>query len=53
LIPLYAKGAGADWLDEYAVYTDPVRGRYLDNTSIFEVMWQAMVWGGVTRNDTP
>ena len=34
LVPFYAKGAGADIFDERADLTDPVRGRYLDNTDI-------------------
>lgn len=38
LIPIYARGVGADWLDNYAVNTDPVRGLYLDNTNLHSVM---------------
>jgi alkaline phosphatase len=38
LIPLYAKGAGAELFAQYAVGTDPVRGAYIDNTDVFKVM---------------
>jgi alkaline phosphatase len=38
LIPVFAKGAGAGLLAGYADQTDPVRGRYVDNTEIFLVM---------------
>lgn len=38
LVPVYAKGAGAQLLAGYADQWDPVRGRYLDNTAIFPVM---------------
>jgi alkaline phosphatase len=38
LVPVYAKGAGAHLLAGYADKSDPVRGRYLDNTAIFPVM---------------
>jgi len=38
LVPVYAKGAGAQLLAGYADQSDPVRGRYLDNTEIFPVM---------------
>lgn len=39
LIPLYAKGVGAAWLDEWAVNLDPVRGRYVDNTNLALVLF--------------
>jgi alkaline phosphatase len=38
LVPVYAKGAGARLLAGYADQSDPVRGRYLDNTEVFRVM---------------
>ncbi|MFZ5448707.1 MAG: alkaline phosphatase [Thermodesulfobacteriota bacterium] len=38
LIPLYAIGAGANLLEGYADQFDPVRGLYVDNTEIFQVM---------------
>jgi alkaline phosphatase len=38
LVPLYARGAGAELFAEYAVGNDLVRGPYLDNTDVFKVM---------------
>ena len=38
LIPLYARGVGADQLATYAIGYDSVRGYYLDNTDVFFVM---------------
>jgi alkaline phosphatase len=38
LVPLYAKGAGADLFAGYADEIDPKRGPYVDNTEIFKVM---------------
>ena len=38
LVPLYAKGVGADQFAAYAVGVDPVRGAYLDNTDVFKVL---------------
>jgi len=38
LLPLYARGAGADQLETYAIGYDTVRGYYLDNTDVFSVM---------------
>jgi alkaline phosphatase len=42
LIPFFAKGAGSDLFLARADNTDPVRGRYLDNTSIAAVVFQAL-----------
>jgi len=42
LIPVYAKGAGAQLLEKYADEKDPVRGRYVDNTEVAKVMFEAM-----------
>lgn len=42
LVPVYARGHGALWLGELADRTDPVRGRYLDNTDVFYVMARAV-----------
>jgi len=39
LIPLYAKGAGSQLFLQKARYNDPVRGPYLDNTSIAKVVF--------------
>ena len=42
LVPLYAKGAGSEMLADYATMTDTVRGAYLDNTKIAEVLHRAV-----------
>ncbi|MHC1719281.1 MAG: alkaline phosphatase [Clostridiaceae bacterium] len=36
LVPVFAKGAEAAFLMEYADKPDPVRGHYLDNTELFK-----------------
>jgi alkaline phosphatase len=41
LIPLYAKGPGAELFASLTVGTDPVRGPYIDNTSVFAVLHAA------------
>ncbi|RMD97359.1 MAG: hypothetical protein D6816_17650 [Bacteroidetes bacterium] len=38
LIPLYAKGAGAELFAAHMAGTDTVRGEYVDNTAVFQVM---------------
>ena len=38
LVPFYAKGAGAEAFYEVADEKDPVRGHYLDNTEISQVI---------------
>lgn len=38
LVPIFAKGPGADLFEKYAVGSDPVRGAYLDNTDIHKVI---------------
>lgn len=48
LVPLYAKGAGADQLSATATGVDPVRGAYLDNTDFANTLFAA--WG---REDAP
>ena len=40
LIPLFAKGDAARLLKRYAVQTDPVRGRYIDNTELGRMLFQ-------------
>jgi alkaline phosphatase len=40
LIPFYAKGAGCEIFDKYADQSDPVRGRYIDNTEIAKAMFK-------------
>jgi alkaline phosphatase len=42
LVPVYARGPGAQWLIDLAERTDPVRGPYLDNTDVFHVMARAV-----------
>ncbi len=42
LVPLYAKGAGANYFNLFNTNEDPVRGFYLDNTKIYQVMHWAM-----------
>jgi alkaline phosphatase len=39
LIPLFAKGAGSSRFQNYEVGIDPVRGKYVDDTSIAEVIF--------------
>ncbi|ASO20354.1 alkaline phosphatase [Actinoalloteichus hoggarensis] len=43
LVPLFAKGAGADDLAAWATGVDPVRGAYLDNVDVAAMMFDA--WG--------
>lgn len=42
LVPLFAKGVGANYFNIYTKGVDPVRGNYLDNTDIYQVMYLAM-----------
>jgi len=42
LIPLYAKGETAKLFNLYAKGRDLVRGAYIDNTSIADVVFSAM-----------
>ncbi len=42
LVPLYAKGDAARLFMAYAGGWDPVRGRYLDNTDIAQVMFRTI-----------
>jgi alkaline phosphatase len=42
LIPLFAKGDAARGFRAYADQTDPVRGAFLDNTEVAEVVFWAM-----------
>ena len=43
LIPFYAIGAGSEYFHDYAVGIDPVRGKYIDNADIGEVILS--LWG--------
>ena len=42
LVPVFARGVGADLLDTLIVGTDPVRGRYVDNTGIAKTLQAAL-----------
>lgn len=42
LIPLFAKGAAGRMLGMSADEIDPVRGRYLDNTELADVLFRAL-----------
>ncbi|GAB4276852.1 MAG: alkaline phosphatase [Coriobacteriia bacterium] len=42
LVPLFAKGAGADTFELAADQYDPVRGPYLDNTELAEGIWRLL-----------
>ncbi len=42
LVRLYAKGAYASYFDTMVADTDPMRGPYIDNTGIAEVMFQIL-----------
>lgn len=45
LVPVLARGAGAERLPELVRGTDPVRGPYVDQADIFRMI--TAVWGGV------
>lgn len=49
LVPLRARGPGAEQFARHVLGRDPVYGAYVDNTAIFEVMRSAM--GGGFRSD--
>lgn len=42
LVPFFARGAGASTFSDAVIATDPVRGAYLDNTSVQKVV--AQLW---------
>jgi alkaline phosphatase len=42
LVPLFAKGAGASLFRKYVAGTDPVRGKYVDNTSVAKVIFSLL-----------
>ena len=44
LVPLFAKGAGAEVLNHYADEWDFVRGKYLNNSEIGQTLFE--LWGG-------
>ncbi len=43
LVPLYAKGAGAKYFSIFADHTDLVRGKYINNSEIAQMIF--MLWG--------
>ena len=42
LIPFYAKGDDARWFKQSADLIDPIRGPYIDNTNIAQVIFQVL-----------
>ena len=42
LVPLWARGAGSEAFAECITGTDPVRGAYVTNTAVFQVMRRAL-----------
>jgi hypothetical protein len=42
LVPVYARGAGSEDLALFVVGDDPVRGRYVDNTGVAQVLLHAV-----------
>jgi alkaline phosphatase len=42
LVPLFAKGAGAEAFTEAVIGTDPQRGEYVDNTTVAKVIMKAL-----------
>jgi len=42
LIPFYAKGDDARWFKKAADLIDPIRGPYIDNTDIAQVIFQVL-----------
>lgn len=41
LAPVFARGAGAELLGNFATRTDPVRGRYVNNIDLFQLIRRA------------
>jgi alkaline phosphatase len=42
LVPVFARGVGAERLRQLSVHSDPVRGPYLDNVDLFQVVLEAL-----------
>ncbi len=42
LIPLYAKGDAAQYLKDYVRVSDPIRGAYIDNTNVADLIFSIM-----------
>lgn len=51
LIPLFARGAGSELFAQYALGSDLVRGKYIDNTDVFKVMTRATTEPAATSLD--
>ncbi|MDN5564712.1 hypothetical protein EDD41_1439 [Luteococcus japonicus] len=47
-VPVHAKGAGSKQLAKRAVAGDPVRGKYLDNTDLANVLLQDL-WANCSQ----
>ncbi|MCY2990440.1 MAG: alkaline phosphatase [Planctomycetota bacterium] len=47
LVPLFVKGAGSEHFASLVVGVDPVRGSYVTNTAVFEVMHRSMLMRSV------
>lgn len=47
LVPIYAKGPGAEIFNTYAINTDPVYGPYLDNIDVFKVLVEAYAYATI------
>lgn len=53
LVPVYAKGAGAEVISLFADRVDPLRGQFIDNTEIaqtFFLLWQDVAAGKQIKN---
>jgi len=50
LVPLYVKGLDAGLFETFEKHKDPVRGPYLDNTSVFRVMESAISRGAADED---
>ena len=46
LVPVYARGAGSEWLARFVIGDDPVRGAYVDNTGVAQVLRAAVAGQG-------
>jgi len=51
LVPLYSKGYGEHEFNKYAIFSDPERGLYLDNTNIFHVMLASINGNAIIGNN--
>ena len=51
LIPLYVRGVGSELFTSYADQFDPVRGRFIDNAEIGQILFILLGVGGVASID--